>query len=122
MGAHPNVLLMVVLTPKGLARQTMKAILQDEIGKDYDRESADQIKIGDQEYYPLVMESDYDEGFQISAKEGDLVFHDHATYGYGVVIAWAELEKRQAALAAWGKRVGEKHNCDYRVDVSANYW
>lgn len=122
MGAHPNVILMAVLTPKGLARQTMKAITQSEFGKDYNREAADQITIGEQKYYPLVMESDYDKGFQIAAKEGDLVFHDHATYGYGDVITWAELQSRRDALEAWAKQTSEKHSCDYRIDVSANYW
>ena len=122
MSTHPNVILMVVLTPRGLARQTMKAILNAEIGKDYDREAADQVTIGDVGYYPLVMESDYDEGFQIAAKEGDLVFHDHATYGYGDVITWPELQRRKDALEEWAKRISEQHACDYRIDVSANYW
>lgn len=118
MSTHPNVILMAVLTPKGLARQTMKAIL----GADYDRDSSNEIKVGGFGYSPLVMETEYDEGMQIAAKEGDLVFWDMVTYGYGEVVTWAALEAQKAALEVWAKTTSEAHDCDYRIDVSANYW
>ena len=118
MGTHPNVILMAVLTPRGLARQTMKAICADNHAEDED----DEIKIDGVGYHPLVMESDYDEGWQISAKEGDLVFHDMVTYGYGEVITWVDLEALKARLEEWAKTTSAKHECDYRIDVTANYW
>ena len=42
-----------------------------------------------------MAESDYKESYQISAKEGSLVFHDYVTYGYGDVCDWDDLEKRK---------------------------
>ena len=117
MSTHPNVILMAVLTPKGLARQTMAAIL----GKPYVRDHHD-VEIGGEDYHTLVMEEDYDDGMQISAKEGDLVFYDLVTYGYGEVIAWADLEARKAKLEEWAKNAAQIHACDWRIEVSANYW
>ena len=118
MSTHPNVVLMVALTPHGLARKTMAGILAD-AGVVTD---VDDLKIGDQNYHHRVMESDYYEEMQIAAKEGDLVFFDLVTYGYGETIAWSELEARKNVLEDWAKVVCAKHACDYRIEVTANYW
>lgn len=95
----------------------MAAILD----RPYERDGSD-IRIGEQDYHLLVMESDYDDGFQISAKEGDLVFFRFVTYGYGDTVEWAALVSEQRALDAWAKETSAKHACDYRIEVSANYW
>src|SRR3990167_724768 len=118
MSTHPNVILMAVLTPQGLARQTMKAILH----VDYSHDAAPQVTISGEDYDALVMESDYDESLQISAKEGDLVFYDLVTYGFGEVVTCASLEAQKTALEAWAKEMSVQHACDYRIDVTANFW
>jgi hypothetical protein len=117
MGTHPNVILMAVLTPHGLARKTMAAILA-EAGTDMDGH----VTVSGVEYSPIIMESDYNEDMQIAAKEGDLVFLDLVTYGYVEVIGWADLETRKQALEVWAKDTAARHQCDWRIDVSANYW
>lgn len=117
MSTHPNVILMAVLTPKGLARQTMAAIL----GKPYERDRID-VEIDGVDFHTLVMESDYDDGMQIAAKEGDLVFYDLVTYGYGEVIHWADLEARKQSLEEWARNAARIHACDWRIGVTANYW
>jgi hypothetical protein len=120
MGTHPNVILMAVLTPHGLSRKTMRDIVGDSDTRDSDNSS--DVKIGGEWYHSIVMEGDYYEPTQIAAKEGDLVFYELVTYGYGEVITWAALEHRKLILEEWAKSMSEKHHCDYRIDVSANYW
>ena len=93
MSTHPNAILFLSLTPNGLSRKTMRDILEENQVKD-----GDQIKIGGVDYHPVIMESDYDEGFQLASKEGDLVFLDMITYGYGDVIAWSKLEEQKKSL------------------------
>lgn len=117
MSTHPNVILMAVLTPHGLARKTMAAILAEAGVKD-----DEDISIGGTKYHTLVMEDSYDQGWQISAKEADLVFFKLVTYGYGEVITWLELERLKTALEAWANKTAAKHQCDVRIDVTANYW
>jgi hypothetical protein len=72
MSTHPNVILMAVLTPDNTSRKTMRYILEY-YKKDYN-ETMDELKIGNMEYTAIVMESDYEDGYQISANEGDIVF------------------------------------------------
>lgn len=120
MSTHPNARLMVVLTPDGLSRKTMRDILESTTMND--SEIDEQVVIDGVEYRPLVMEGDYDESWQIAANEGDLVFHDLFTYGYGESMSWDELEKRKHALEFWAVDICEKHNCTYDIRVSANYW
>ena len=116
MSSHPNVILMAVLTPDDASRRTMRAI-RDEI-----QSSNEEIVIDGKEYYTLVMEGDYDAVWQISAAEGDLVFFDLVTYGYGDVIEWSVLEQQKNALEVWAKGVSERHQCSYAIRVTANYW
>ncbi len=118
MSTHPNVILMARFQPHGLSRKTMDAIL----GQRYSRDSAPDVKIGQHDYHPLLLESDYDEGLQIAGGEGDLVFYDLVTYGYGEVIAWDDLASRQRVLHAWATEIAAKHACDFNIAVSANYW
>ncbi|HEY5959159.1 MAG TPA: hypothetical protein VIV60_21525, partial [Polyangiaceae bacterium] len=67
-------------------------------------------------------ESSYDDDWQISANEGDLVFLKMVTYGYGEHISWANLETMKTALEAWCKDICERFHCKYEIRVSANYW
>ncbi len=117
MDTHPNVILLVALTPDGLARKTMRDILEEEyIGKDCD------VHIGPNKYHHFVAESDYEEDYQISSKEGSLIFFNMATYGYGEDISWAKLESRKDSLEEWARGVCKRHHCTYEIKVTANYW
>ena len=58
----------------------------------------------------------------MSADEGDIVFMDFVTYGYGETIIWDELEKKKEELEKWSKIVCSKHNCSYKIFITANYW
>lgn len=119
MSTHPNVILLCELTPDNLSRKTMRNILEeagvkDEYGK---------VKIGPDEYNYEVMEEDYDESWQISAKIGNLIFFDLVTYGYGDNIAWDELQRQKNDLETWAQGICERHNCSaYQIYVTANYW
>jgi hypothetical protein len=117
MSEHPNVLLIARLTPDGLARKTMRDILTESNVDD-----EDDIEIGGVKYHHRVMEDDYYESYQISGKEGDLIFFDLVTYGYGEYITWEKLEAQKNVLEAWAKQTCEKHNCSYKIVVSANMW
>jgi hypothetical protein len=117
MGTHPNVILMVALTPDDLSRKTMRTILEES-----EKAALSDIVIGTESYHALIMEDSYDEGWQISAKEGDLVFFDLVTYGFGESITWDKLEKQKAELEEWAKDTCKAHNCTYEIRVTANYW
>ncbi len=119
MGMHPNVILMVVLTPDDLSRKTMRGILAVS-GKDGVDDEV--IKIVKKDYNYLIMESDYDEVYQISAKEGDLVFFDMVTYGYGEVIDWDVLEVQKKILDTWARKICREFACSYVIKVTANHW
>ena len=124
MSTHPNVILAVALQPHDLPRKTMKAILT-EFSVPEDEQFGDmkgQVEIAGEDYHHEVMESDYDEGWQLSGKEGDLIFFDLITYGYGEIVTWDKLEKRKAGLEAWAIEVCQRHRCDWRIFVTANYW
>jgi hypothetical protein len=115
MSTHPNVLLILKLTPDNLTRKTYRDILTD-------NDAEDDIAIGDTEYHCKVMEDDYDDSYQISANEGDIIVFDLVTYGYGESITFDELTKKKDELEAWAKITCKKHNCSYGISVSANYW
>lgn len=117
MGTHPNAMLILRLTPDDLARKTYRAILEEA-----KVEGDDEIKIGGFDYTHMVMESDYDESFQISAKEGEIVLHDFLTYGYGESMAWEKVESQKNDLEAWAKGICERHKCSYKIEIGANYW
>jgi hypothetical protein len=118
MSTHPNVILMAKLTPENTSRKTMREILAVHGITDPERD----VRIGDEDYHHVVMESDYDDGYQIGAKEGDLVFFDLVTYGYGETITWETLQSQKDQLEAWAKDIGERFKCSYEICVSANYW
>lgn len=120
MSTHPNAMLLLVLTPDDLTRKTMRTIVAD-AGGDVNDDSP-KVKIGNEDYYVTIMEDDYDESYQISAKAGDIVLHDFLTYGYGEKIAWAQVVERAAALQAWADVAREKYRCTAQVYISANYW
>ena len=116
MSTHPNVILMSILKPDDLSRKTMRQILSGHDSSDGD------IKIGNYRFHSIIMESDYDEGYQISADEGDLVFLSMVTYGYGQTIEWDVLERRKQLLEEWSSNICNQHICTYKISVTANYW
>jgi hypothetical protein len=118
MSTHPNLVLMAVLTPDGLTRKTARQIRADNNLKG----EWDELKIGKQEYYVIVMKDDWDESHQITAKEGNIVLHELMTYGYGESVSWDELHEAKVALDAWCDQNCHKYNCKYEIRVSANYW
>jgi len=117
MSTHPNAILMAVLTPAGWSRERMQEIVPG-----YDQDSHSYIEIGDTKYNAIIMESDYDERFQISAREGDLIFFDMITYGYGDRIAWDRLTSLHGKLQRWALETCQTHHCSYKIFVTANYW
>jgi len=128
MSTHPNAILMAVLTPEGLARKTLKAIVEEYPDKNSDGEfDYESVRVPGldgigEAFHCKVMEDSYDEDNQISAEEGDLVFHYLVTYGYGEFISWSDLEHKKTLLETWAGAVSEKHHCSYEIRVSANYW
>jgi hypothetical protein len=119
MSTHPNAILLLTLTPDDLARKTYRNILEETNTVDADHE----IKIGIHNYNHKVMESDYDQdGYQISAQEGDIVVFDMVTYGYGEVMEWSKLEQQKNELEAWAKVICGKFHCNYKIFITANYW
>ncbi len=117
MSTHPNTILMVALKPDGLTRKTLRDILAEG-----DTRVEDDVKIGENYYHTLAMESGYDEGYQISGDEGDVIIFNMITYGYGRKIAWEELEAEKNVLEEWAKQICERHHCTYQIFVTANYW
>ena len=142
MSSHPNVILKLTIKPDGTTRKLLCELLaknreeipdeklplwkntKGEYIENRDGEKARIVRddgelcIGEFIYHALVMESDYDDSWQISGEEGDLVIFDLVTYGYGREISWQELEKRKNDLEAWV----EKNGLTFSISVSANHW
>ncbi len=117
MSTHPNAILLLVLTPDETARKTFRAI-KEACGVQDDNN----IKIEGVEYHVEVMEGDYNDGYQITAAEGDIIVFDFLTYGYGERIEWSKLIERQAELSKWAEGICERHKCSAKFYVTANYW
>lgn len=123
MSAHPNVILMAVLTTNNTSRKTLREILaKAHPGEEPDAPNYDTIMMGGNRYRAIVMEATYDDNWQIKAKEGDIVFFNMVTYGYGDVIEWDKLEQRHWELDAWASTACKTHDCTYHIDVTANHW
>lgn len=120
MSTHPNVILMLVLTPDESSRKTFRSICSD-AGAEIEEGSA-QIRIGERTYTARVMENEYDDDFQISASEGDIVVYTFMTYGYGEKVDWDSLSIRRSELDAWAMPAASAHKCKAVVYVTANYW
>lgn len=120
MSTQPNAILLLCLKPNDLARKTLRAILAEK-GNEADSEDA-RVKIGAEKHSIMVMENGYDEGFQITADEGDIIVFSYVTYGFGERIAWDNLVEKKAAFEAWAKGICERHKCSYSIFVTANYW
>lgn len=119
MSTHPNVMLQCVLTVDEGSRKTQRGLLE-EFGGDgtYD----DCVMIDGKSYQLTVMESDYEDGYQISAEEGQIVLHDYLTYGYGETINSNGLWNRIIKLRDWAESAKENHRFSYEIRVGANYW
>lgn len=116
MSTHPNAILLLCLKPDDLARKTFRAILEEAGG------SENSIKIKDTSYHIDVMENDYDDGYQITADEGDIIVFDMVTYGYGERIPWDQLAAQKWGLVEWAQGVCERHRCTASFYITANYW
>lgn len=119
MSSHPNVVLLLRLTPDGLSRKTLRDILFGDPTNSPDDES---INIGGTDYSYLILEDSYDDDWQVSGKEGDLLFFDLVTYGYGKSISWDELATKKESLESWAQSICQSHSCDYEIVVTANHW
>jgi len=119
MSTHPNVILMCILTPNDLARKTFRTIVGE---KEADSGNTAEVTIKGKDYYVEVMEDEYNDDWQISAKEGDIVVFDMVTYGYGDNVEWETLEKQKQDLEVWAKEICERLSCAYKIVVAANYW
>jgi len=119
MSSHPNAMLLLALTPDNLARKTYRAILEEN-NVDADGGS---FQIADKRYnIHGVMESDWDDNYQISLPEGTIYIADLVTYGYGDKIICDTLAIQKANLEVWAKGVCERHHCTAEFFFSANYW
>jgi hypothetical protein len=112
-------MLQCVLTVNDGARKTQRALKAAYPGKYTDE---DRIKIGERDYSLTVMESDYDEGYQISADEGQIVLHEYLTYGYGETVAVDDMLARIAAVKAWAEEAKGPHGFTYEIRIGVNYW
>lgn len=119
MSTHPNAILKLTIIPDDLARRTRRAVLE---ALGYPEHHDDQIKIQNRDYNIKVMEDTYDEGWQISGKEGEIIIFDLVTYGYGEDIAWEKLEARKLELEQWAASLADKLHFRFKFSVSANYW
>jgi hypothetical protein len=131
MSAHPNVLLIAVVTPDDGSRKTMREILAESgTGDDHKITIPAGAKVDYNpgmppvpfEVHHIVFEQGYDDSWQIEAKEGDLAFFELVTYGYGEFITWDDLQAKKNAFEEWCKGICERHRCRYEIRISANYW
>lgn len=144
MSTHPNVILKCTVKAEGTTRKLLRKLLsqnREEIpdsnlppmlntkgekvtnrfgGYILESRSEDQLIIGNHAYYTIVMEEGYDESWQISGEEGDLIIFDLVTYGYGEDISWDDLNKRVEDIKSWAYQ--PSRNLEYTISVSANYW
>jgi hypothetical protein len=118
MSSHPNAILLLVLKPDDLARKTHRAIMAEA----HAEPDAGNIKIGSNSYYVKVMESNYDDDFQITADEGDIIVLDMVTYGYGERVEWDKLEAQKRTLSDWATGICERHKCSPKIYMTANHW
>lgn len=117
MSTHPNVMLQCVLTVNGGTRKTQRELLRA-----YGEPDGDDIKIDGTSCNVTVMESDYDEGWQISADEGQIVLHEYLTYGYGEIVTIDDMMARVLAIKAWAEEAKETHGFTYEIRIGANFW
>lgn len=118
MGQHPNVILVLALKPNDLS--SLSKILDVVIEHKDDEEN--EMIIGDSHYNYDIMKDDYLEGYQISGSEGDLILHQHVTYGYGDIIEWDRLETIKKELQEWATGMCKEFNCSHRIYITANFW
>ena len=118
MSSHPNVLLILSLTPDDLPYKTYRALLAEaEIDVEGD------FTVGAYTFrHHRVMENDYEDGYQLALPVGSICLFDYVTYGYGEKIAWDRLAQEKQALEQWAHGVCERHHCTSAIFISANYW
>lgn len=117
MSSHPNVMLQCVLTVNDGTRKTQRALEKAFPGK-----YGGDIKVGERNYSLTVMESDYEEGYQISADEGQIVLHIYLTYDYGETVTLDEIQAYVDPLRAWAEEAKGPHGFTYEIRIGANYW
>lgn len=119
MSTHPNVMLQCVLTLDEGSRKTERGLLEEFGGSPM---YEDCIKIGGRHYQITVMESDYEDGYQISADEGQIVLHEYLTYGYGETMDFDDIGAVVGELKSWAESAKNKHKFSYKIRIGANYW
>lgn len=118
MSSHPNVMVIVALSTEDSSRKTYRAILAEAGAVPEDQVAMGSVNTS----IHGVMESDYDEGFQVGLPEGTVYFVKLATYGYGESVSWDELVAMKTEMATWAQGVCERHRCTFDIFVGANYW
>ena len=109
--------MIAVLTPDDLTRRTLRAIIAGNLSTD-----DDYIKIAGEDWHIKPMEGDYDENFQIKAKEGDIIVFNMFTYGYGDFATWKSVSAMHDSLVDWCEECKGTYNFSYEIRMSANYW
>lgn len=115
MNTNSNVVLLLALTPDDLVRKTYRKILEQ-----MNDGHEDFITISGNDYYHIVMETEYEPTFRVAANVGDIVLFDMVTTGSGDLIAWEQLEKQKNSLEEWAKVVCERFSCSYKIFITAN--
>ena len=128
-----NVMLMAIIKADGDA-ETMFAAIVAESKKNERRvrtiESTDNVfdiylsdRPGRQDsWYALLMATDYNAEYDISADAGNIVLFDFMTMGATEKQSWSYVEEQKNKLEAWAKGVCERHGGEFDIVLTANYW
>lgn len=128
-----NVMLMAIIKPFGRPADMFAAIVA-ESNKNECRvrtiESTDNVfdiylsdRPGRQDsWYALLMSTDYNAEYDISADAGNIVLFDFMTMGATEKGSWLYAEQKKNELEAWAKGVCERHGGKFDIVLTANYW
>lgn len=130
MSNHPNVLLILRLTPEApsqgdnAASDLLAEIAKDISAKVDEDEGHLNVKIGDSDYIgiPFNKDTSYDDDSQISTSAGDIVFYTYATYDYGDTVTLDDLQAMRDEAAKWAEDICVKHHLTAVFAVGANYF
>lgn len=117
-------MLQLVLKPKDPdfnARKFFQAPPLDDTEGDEDGDDGFEVVISGRSYTATVFdEEEYDDGYQIEGKEGQIVLHEYLTYGYGETVEFSEVVRLVNNLRAWAD--DRSMIFDHSVRIGANYW
>ena len=122
MSSHPNALMLIDFSPHDLPRKTYLSMVAK--FKAYEGDDSPYVPIGPKNgsFHMQLMESSYAEGSQIRATQGNIVFWCAFTYGYGERMPWDDVMALHKIADEWAKVQAAEFKCDYKIDISANYW